>query len=335
VTTFRSVRVAAVQATPVILDAEGCAAKAEELMRAAADDGAELVVLPECFIPFYPMSRLTRSDWDPRQTDLYERMWLNSVDVPGPITERLAAVCAELGVHVALGVNERESDRPGTLYNSLLLIGPTGVLLRHRKLMPTHHERLFHGVGAGDDLTVADTPIGRIGGLICWENYMPLARYAIYRGGPQIWLAPTMEDRDVWTGLMQTIAMESGAWVVGVCGYSRLSDYPDELIAMAADGPDELTRGGTVVVAPGGEVVAGPLYGEEGMLVVDCDLRRGLRAKYAFDAVGHYGREELLLRVLGSAELAGEPTVDLGGGLGQSSAMAQRRSPPAGLQARP
>jgi nitrilase len=232
-------------------------------------------------------------------------------------------------------VNKRESDRPGTLYNSLLLIGPTGVLLRHRKLMPTHHERLFHGVGAGDDLTVADTPIGRIGGLICWENYMPLARYAIYRGGPQIWLAPTMEDRDVWTGLMQTIAMESGAWVVGVCGYSRLSDYPDELIAMAADGPEELTRGGTVVVAPGGEVVAGPLYGEEGMLVVDCDLRRGLRAKYAFDAVGHYGREELLLRVLGSAELAGEPTVDLGGGLGQSSAMAQRRSPPAGLQARP
>lgn len=312
-TTFRSVRVAAVQATPVVLDAEGCLAKAEDLMRTAADDGAELVVLPECFIPFYPMSRLTRSDWDPRQTDLYERMWLNAVDVPGPITDRLAAVCAELGVHVAIGVNERESDRPGTLYNSLLLIGPTGVLLRHRKLMPTHHERLFHGVGAGDDLAVADTPIGRIGGLICWENYMPLARYAIYRGGPQIWLAPTMEDRDLWTGLMQTIAMESGAWVVGVCGYSRRSDYPDELIAMASDGPEELTRGGTIVVAPGGEIVAGPLYGEEGMLVVDCDLRRGLRAKYLFDAVGHYGREELLLRVLGSAELRGEPAGDLGG----------------------
>ena len=311
-TTFRSVRVAAVQATPVVLDAEGCVAKAEELMRTAADDGAELIVLPECFIPFYPMSRLTRSDWDPRQTDLYERMWLNSVDVPGPIIDRLAAVCAELGVHVALGVNERESHRPGSLYNSLLLIGPTGVLLRHRKLMPTHHERLFHGVGAGDDLTVADTPIGRIGGLICWENYMPLARYALYRGGPQIWLAPTMEDREMWTSLMQTIAMEAGAWVVGVCGYSRRSDYPDELIAMASDGPDELTRGGTVVVAPGGEVVAGPLYGEEGMLVVDCDLRRGLRAKYAFDAIGHYGREELLLRVLASAELGGEPASDVG-----------------------
>jgi len=307
------VRVAAIQATPVVLDAEGCVAKAEELMRTAADDGAELIVLPECFIPFYPLSRLTRSDWDPRQTDLYERMWLNSVDVPGPITDRLTAVCAELGVHVAIGVNERESDRPGTLYNSLLLIGPTGVLLRHRKLMPTHHERLFHGVGAGDDLTVADTPIGRISGLICWENYMPLARYALYRGGPQIWLAPTMEDRDMWTGLMQTIAMESGAWVVGVCGYSRPSDYPDELIAMASSVPEELSRGGSVVVAPGGEIVAGPLYGEEGMLIVDCDLRRGLRAKYSFDAVGHYSREELLFRVLGSGELSGEPAGDVTG----------------------
>jgi nitrilase len=263
--------------------------------------------------PVLSLSRLTRSDWDPRQTDLYERMWLNSVDVPGPITDRLTAVCAELGVHVAIGVNERESDRPGTLYNSLLLIGPTGVLLRHRKLMPTHHERLFHGVGAGDDLTVADTPIGRISGLICWENYMPLARYALYRGGPQIWVAPTMEDRDMWAGLMQTIAMESGAWVVGVCGYSRPSDYPDELIAMASSVPEELSRGGSVVVAPGGEIVAGPLYGEEGMLIVDCDLRRGLRAKYSFDAVGHYSREELLFRVLGSREPSGEPAGDVSG----------------------
>jgi nitrilase len=181
--------------------------------------------------------------------------------------------------------------------------------------MPTHHERLFYGIGSGDDLTVADTPIGRIGGLICWENYMPLARYALYRGGPQIWLAPTMEDRDKWTGLMQTIAMESGAWVVGVGGYGRRSDYPADLETMPSDAPEELSRGGTVVVAPGGEIAAGPLYGEEGMLVVDCDLQQGLRAKYAFDAVGHYSREELLLRVLGpdgSPEVRGEPAGDVG-----------------------
>jgi nitrilase len=268
-------------------------------MRTAADQGAELVVLPECFVSFYPMSRLTRSDWDARQTDLYERMWLSAIDVPGPATDLLAALCDELGLYVALGVNERESDRPGTLYNTLLLIGPAGIAFRHRKLMPTHHERLFHGIGDGDDLKVADTPLGRIAGLICWENYMPLARYALYRGGPQIWLAPTMEDREQWTGLMQAIAMESGAWVIGVCGYSTRDDYPAD-VHIPDEAPQVLTSGGTVVVAPGGEIVAGPLYGEEGMLIVDCDLRRGLRAKYAFDATGHYGREELLLRVLGA-----------------------------------
>jgi nitrilase len=300
-TTFRSVRVAAVQATPVIPDAEATVAKIEELMRIAADDGAELIVLPECFIPFYPMSRLTRSNWDPRQTDLWERIWLNAVDVPGPITDRLVAVCGELDVHLAIGVNEREHERPGTLYNTLLLIGPSGIALRHRKLMPTHHERLFHGVGAGDDLAVADTPVGRVTGLVCWENFMPLARYALYRGGPQIWVAPTMDDSDKWISLARTIAMESGAWVISVCGYTTLADHPDDIAALAPEGPDELIRGGTVIVAPGGEVVAGPIYGEEGMLVVDCDLRLGLRAKYAFDAIGHYGREERLLRVLGVA----------------------------------
>jgi nitrilase len=293
-----------------MLDADACVAKVEELMRTAADQGAELVVLPECFVSFYPMSRLTRSDWDARQTDLYERMWLSAIDVPGPATDLLAALCDELGLYVALGVNERESDRPGTLYNTLLLIGPAGIAFRHRKLMPTHHERLFHGIGDGDDLKVADTPLGRIAGLICWENYMPLARYALYRGGPQIWLAPTMEDRAQWTGLMQAIAMESGAWVVGVGGYATRDDYPDD-VSVPDDAPQVLTGGGTVVVAPGGEIVAGPLYGEEGMLVVDCDLRRGLRAKYGFDVVGHYGREELLLRILGDgkAELPTEPSV--------------------------
>lgn len=141
---------------------------------------------------------------------------------------------------------------PGTLYNTLLLFGPGGLLHRHRKLMPTHHERLFHGIGAGDGLGVTETPLGRIGGLICWENFMPLARYALYRHGP-----------------------------------------------LPADRPDEFSRGGTVIVEAGsGEVVAGPLYGGEGMLIHDCDLRVGLRAKQGFDAVGHYGREDVLLDML-------------------------------------
>jgi nitrilase len=297
---FPKVRVAAVQATPVMLDGEACVELAVEHMRSAAAEGAQLVVLPECFVPFYPKSWLTVSNWDSRQTDLLERMWMNAVDVPGPHTDRLGAACAELSLHLAIGVNERESDRPGSLYNTLLVFGPGGLLQRHRKLMPTHHERLFHGIGAGDDLSVVDTPIGRIGGLICWENFMPLARYALYRHGPQIWVAPTMDDRDIWTALMRTIAFESGAWVIGVTQYMHRSQFPADLpVELPADRPDEFSRGGTVIVEAGsGQVVAGPLYGGEGMLIHDCDLRAGLRAKQGFDAVGHYGREDVLLGVL-------------------------------------
>jgi len=306
VSSFPTVRVAAVQATPVMLDGDACVELAVERMRAAAAEGARLVVLPECFIPFYPKSWLTVSNWDSRQTALWERMWMNAVDVPGPHVDRLIAACAELGVHLAIGVNERESDRPGTMYNSLLVIGPGGLLHRHRKLMPTHHERLFHGIGAGDDLGVAETPIGRIGGLICWENFMPLARYALYRLGPQIWVAPTMDDREIWTALMRTIAFEAGAWVIGVTQYQHRSQFPADFpVELPADRPDEFSRGGTVIVEAGsGEIVAGPLYGGEGMLIHDCDLRVGLRAKQGFDAVGHYGREDVLLDVLATPPAA-------------------------------
>ena len=296
-----SVRVAAVQATPAILDVEECVAKAELLVRSAAKEGAELIVLPECFIPIYPMSRLTHSDWDPRQTDLFEQMWLNAVDVPGPIVDRLVALCGELGVYLALGVNEREPERSGSLYNTMLLIGPSGLLHRHRKLMPTNHERLFHAIGNGDDLDVVETAIGRIGGLICWENFMPLARYSVYRQRPQIWLAPTMDDSDLWPSLIRTIAWESGAWVISVCGFSQRSDYPEGMSVVPHDGSDLFTRGGTMIVGPDGEIAAGPVYGEEHTLIVDCDLRETIRAKYGFDAVGHYSREDAVLRTLSGA----------------------------------
>jgi nitrilase len=303
---LESVRVAAVQATPAILDVEGCVEKAEGLARAAAAEGAELVVLPECFIPIYPISRLTHSDWDPRQTDLFEQMWLNAVDVPGPVVHRLCALCRELELHMAIGVNERDHRHSGSLYNTLLLIGPGGLLHKHRKLMPTNHERLFHAIGAGDDLGVVETPLGRIGGLICWENLMPLARYAVYASRPQIWLAPTMDDSDLWPALMRTIAWESGAWVIGVCGFSQRQDYPAGLSVLPKDGSDIFTRGGTMIVNPAGEVVAGPLYDEEGTLIVDCDLRQTVRAKYAFDAVGHYSREDVLRPLIGAADRDGD-----------------------------
>ena len=294
-TVLRSVRVAAIQATPEILDAEGSVAKAARLLEEAADAGAELAVLPECFVSLYPSNAWARAAAAFGGSDeLWERMWQSSLDVPGPLVDELVAVCRARGLHAVVGVNERESERPGTLYNAMLLLGPEGLLHKHRKLMPTHQERLFHGIGAGDDLRVVETAAGRVGGLICWENRMPLARYALYRQGPQIWVAPTADDSDGWVAHARAIAIESGAFVVTAPQYIPRSAFP-------ADFPLELPerdvygRGGAVVVEPTqGDVVAGPLYGEEGMLVHDCDLRDGLHAKRWFDAVGHYGREDVL-----------------------------------------
>src|SRR5918992_3301317 len=233
---FPTVRVAAIQATPVILDLEASVSKAERLLAGVAPDGVRLAVLPETFLSLYPSNAWAhQASTFGGSDELWERMWESSVEVPGPAVDRLAEACREHEIVCGIGVNEREAGRPGTLYNSLVLIGPEGLIWKHRKLMPTHHERLFHGIGAGDDLGVAETPAGRIGGLICWENRMPLARWAGYSGGPQIWIAPTAHDSD----------------------------------------------------------------GEEGVVVADCDLRRGLHAKRWFDAVGHYGRTDVLTTPLG------------------------------------
>ena len=299
-TELRTVRVAAIQATPVILDAEASVAKAVGLLEEAAGEGAELAVLPETFVPLYPSNRWARGasafgGWD----ELWEQLWQNAVDVPGPLVDELAAACARHDVHAVIGINERESERPGSLYNSFLLIGPEGLLHKHRKLMPTQHERLFHGIGAGDDLQVVETPAGRVGGLICWENRMPLARYAVYRGGPQIWVAPTADDSDGWLATMRHIAIESGAFVVSAPQYIPGAAFPEDF-PVPIDRDRIYGRGGAAIVEPtGGDVIAGPLYGEEGMLLADCDLRAGLHAKRWFDAVGHYSREDVLAAAIG------------------------------------
>jgi nitrilase len=252
-------------------------------------------VFPECFVSVYPSNAWAKgSAGFGGHDELWERMWLSSVDVPGPLIDELAEACRARGMHAVVGVNERESERPGTLYNTMVVLGPEGLLHKHRKLMPTQHERLFHGIGAGDDLRVAETPAGRVGGLICWENRMPLARYALYQQGVQIWVAPTADDSDGWVAHMRAIAIESGAFVVAVPQYIPRSAFPDDF---PVDLPDRevFGRGGAVVVEPTwGEIVAGPLYDEEGMLVHDCDLRDGLHAKRWFDAVGHYSREDVL-----------------------------------------
>jgi nitrilase len=325
---LRTVRVAAVQATPVILDAEASVSKAIDLIGQAGQDGAELVVLPETFVPLYPSGSWAKAaaafdGFD----ELWERLWSNSVDVPGPLVDELVAACAKHGVHCAIGVNEREVDRPGSLYNALLLIGPEGLLSKHRKLMPTHHERLFHGIGAGGDLDAVETPLGRIGGLICWENRMPLARYAVYRSGPQIWLAPNADDSDGWLASMRHVAIESGAFVVSVPQYIPRSAFPDDFPAELPD-KDVFGRGGAAIIEPTeGDVIAGPLYDREGIVTADCDLREGLHAKRWFDSVGHYSREDVLMGEIETPGGSAAPAADQDGSSSNSTSPTTTSSP--------
>jgi nitrilase len=294
--TFETVRVAAVQATPVILDGPASIEKAARLLHEAADGGAKLAVLPETFVPLYPSNAWARgasgfSGWD----QLWERLWQNSVDVPGPQLDPLIAACRERGLTCVIGVNERESQRPGTLYNTMVTLGPGGVLARHRKLVPTHHERLFHGQGKGDDLGAVDTPAARVGGLICWENRMPLARYAVYKSGPQIWVAPNADDDESWLASMRHIAIESGAFVVSVAQFIPRSAFPADFPVPLPGEAKIFGRGGSCVVEPRqGQIIGGPLYDREGIVFADCDLRACLHAKRTFDVVGHYSREDAI-----------------------------------------
>jgi predicted amidohydrolase len=286
------VRVAAIQATPVILDAEATVAKTVALLEDAAAQGAELAVLPETFVPLYPSNRWAKgasdfSGWD----ELWERLHANAVDVPGPLVDELAAAAERLSIHAVVGINERDG---GSLYNAYVVLGPGGLVHKHRKLMPTQHERLFHGIGAGTDLAPVETGVGRIGGLICWENRMPLARWAVYQGAPQIWVAPTADDSDGWLASMRHIAIESGAFVVSVPQYIPGSAFPDDF-PVPIDADTVYGRGGAAIVEPAwGEIIAGPVYDAETVLVADCDLRAGLHAKRWFDAVGHYSRSDVL-----------------------------------------
>jgi nitrilase len=299
-TVLRSVRVAAVQATPVVLDAAATIAKAVELIGDAASRGAELIVFPECFVSLYPSWAWAGAAVnDPAAMDEVSiRLWESAIEVPGPAVDRLAQACAAHNVHCVIGINEREPGRSSSVFNTMLTLGPSGVLARHRKLMPTKHERLFHAFGRGDDLGVIDTPVGRVGGLICWENRMPLARYAVYRGAPQIYVAPTADSSDGWQSLMRTVAIESGAFVVSAIQYTPTSAYPKDFPLPLPDSKTVSPGGSCIVGAGDSGYLAEPLYGEEGILVADCDLRAALTHKSWFDVTGHYSCEDALVRLL-------------------------------------
>jgi predicted amidohydrolase len=296
-TDFPVVRVAAVQATPVILDLEATVDKVIRLFDEAVDGGAQFVAFPECFLSLYPSGTWAApaATWTEGCDELWERMWNSSVDLDGPFIEKLVAASAQRGVPMAIGVNEREDHRPGTLYNTLLVIGPQGIMHKHRKLMPTMHERVFHGQGDGSDLGVVAVPgVGRVGGLLCWENRMPLARWAVYEQGPQIWLAPTADDSEGWLVSMRAIAIEAGVFVVSVPQVIPRSAFPDDFPLPLPD-QDGFGRGGVCVIAPSGELIAGPVYDEETIVTAECNLRDTLTAKRYFDAAGHYSRADVLV----------------------------------------
>jgi nitrilase len=295
----RAVTVACVQAEPVILDRERTLDKLEGLAAEAAGKGAELVVFPETFVPVYPSSRWAKAfaGWEnDGAKETFARIAQNSIAVGSPSEQRLAACARELGIWLVTGVNEVESERPGTIYNALLYHAPDGSLaLHHRKLVPTNHERLIWGQGDGRGLYAVETGFGRVGGLICWENYMPLARFALYESGVEIYVASTADDGDAWQATLVHIARESRSYVVSPSAFQRASSYPDDFPLRAElDGAGVLGRGGSAILAPDGSYLAGPLYDEEGILYAELDPTALLAERQRFDPAGHYHRPDVL-----------------------------------------
>jgi nitrilase len=290
------VTAAAVQATPVFLDRDATAAKAARLIGEAAKGGAGLICFPETFIPTYPEWVWRLQPWHGPATDLYGRLLEQSVSIPDATTEALGRAARRAKAYVSMGVNEREANG-STIYNTQVYFGPDGSILgKHRKLMPTGGERLVWGYGDGSTLDVWDTPFGRLGGLICWENYMPLARAALYAKGIDVWVASTWDDDPTWVSTLQHIAKEGRVHVVGVNSVIRASDVPEDVPGhdeVWAKDDEWMSRGRSAIVASGGEIVAGPLVEEEGILYAELDAGRARAQRYAFDPVGHYSRPDV------------------------------------------
>jgi predicted amidohydrolase len=288
------VAAAVVQAAPVAVDVEATLAKAERLCGEAAAGGAELVVFPEAFVSCYPrglgFGAVVGSRTDEGRA-WFRRYWESSIDVPGPAVERLGAMAREHGLHLVIGVIERGG---GTLYCTALTLGPSGELLgKHRKLMPTASERLVWGTGDGSTMPVVDTPLGRLGAVICWENYMPLLRMSMYAKGIELYCAPTADARETWTATMRHVACEGRCFVLSANQFARRSDYPADYPIVEADPDAVLCSGGSVIVSPLGEVLAGPERDGEAILRAQLDLGRIAEGKFDFDVTGHYARPDV------------------------------------------
>lgn len=292
---MKTIRAAVVQDSPVVFNLEATLEKVRKLVSEAAGLGAQLVVFPEAFVSAYPKgldfgARVGMRF--PEGRDDFLRYFESSVEVPGPSTQVLGDAAGENNVHLVIGVIEREL---GTLYCTALFFSPEGRLLgKHRKLMPTAMERLVWGFGDGSTMPVLDTPLGRLGAAICWENYMPLFRMYMYSQGVQLYCAPTADDRDTWLPSMQHVALEGRCFVLSCCQYLLRRDCPDNYATVQGNDPETvLMRGGSCIVGPLGQVLAGPNFDGPCILTADLDLQDIARGKFDLDAPGHYARPDV------------------------------------------
>jgi len=299
---------AVVQAAPIFFNKAQTVDKIQTLVTQAAKEKASLILFPEVFIPGYPRGLIfgtTVGGRTPEGRELFLRYWENAIQVPGPETEIIARAAKQTKAWLVIGVTEKDKISD-TLYCTLLYFSPAGQLIhKHRKLKPTAAERIIWGEGDGTDLNVLDTPIGKVGGLICWENYMPLARTALYQQGIEIYLAPTADCRGTWQSTLEHIACEGRCFVLGCNQYLTREHYPEDLkTGLSETHPSLPSSGGSCIVSPLGKRLAGPLYDQEGIITAVIDHREIIKAKMDFDPIGHYARPDVFeLKVKGNTDL--------------------------------
>jgi nitrilase len=299
-TSAGTIRAAVIQAASVAFDRELSLEKLGDLAADAARRGAQLAVFPEAFVSGYPRGMTFGTvvgDRTAEGREAYRRYWESAIDMPGPAVDRLASIARATGVFLVVGVVERER---GTLYCTVLFVSPTGGLLgKHRKLMPTAAERLVWGFGDGSTMPVLETPLGRLGAVICWENYMPLLRMAMYSRGIELYCAPTADSRETWLSTVRHIAMEGRCFVLSCCQFARRRDYPADLENVLASGADDVVMaGGSCIVGPLGQVLAGPEREGETVLCAELDLDEIPRARFDLDVTGHYARPDVFQLVV-------------------------------------
>ncbi|SHI61661.1 carbon-nitrogen hydrolase family protein [Aquimarina spongiae] len=291
-----SVKVCLIQDHPEFFDKEKTINKVASLVSQYAKEGCNLIVFPESFIPGYPRGfsfGATIGSRTPEGRELYATYYDNSIDLESEDLKRLEKIAKSENAYLVIGVTEKQAVN-GSLYCSMLYISPTkGLLGVHRKIKPTGTERLIWAEAAGESLVAFDTKIGKLGGLICWENYMPLARMSMYQQGVEIYIAPTADSREEWTSTMKHIALEGRCFVLGCNQYYTKSMYPDTYQTMVNNEPEEMCPGGSIIVSPLGKVMAGPLFGESGALIAELDLNEITQSKLDFDVIGHYSRNDI------------------------------------------